>query len=269
MRFLALASDYDGALAENGYMTAATRTAVERLRATGRKLILATGRSLDDLAQVLFSLDVFDRIVAENGAILYCPREKRTVRLSPDLPPSLIRELQAKNVEPLWVGEVILATRKENAHVIQHALRRLQLDVEVVVNKQTIMLLPAGINKATGLLAALDDLGISEERVTSVGDGENDTILFEATGCGAAVANATEAVKGSADHVTKGTAGASVKELIDQIIATDLVELRRCVGGRRRHAVAIASGGDSARKSGDLYTSGHAVSRDQDIVGGS
>src|SRR5262245_12077571 len=50
MYFQALASDYDGTLAKDGRVDAATVEALERLRATGRRTILVTGRELDDLA---------------------------------------------------------------------------------------------------------------------------------------------------------------------------------------------------------------------------
>ena len=49
MRYLALATDYDGTLAADGRVAGDTVAALERLRASGRKLILVTGRELDDL----------------------------------------------------------------------------------------------------------------------------------------------------------------------------------------------------------------------------
>ncbi len=50
-------------------MPAATRAALEKLRAGGRRVLLVTGRRLDDLQQVCPDLSVFDGIVAENGAV--------------------------------------------------------------------------------------------------------------------------------------------------------------------------------------------------------
>ena len=49
MRYLALASDYDGTLARDGLMEEATVTALTRLRNSGRKLLMVTGRQLEDL----------------------------------------------------------------------------------------------------------------------------------------------------------------------------------------------------------------------------
>jgi hydroxymethylpyrimidine pyrophosphatase-like HAD family hydrolase len=66
------------------------------------------------------------------------------------------------------------------------------------------------------------------EAVVSVGDGENDTILFEFTGCGVAVANADTVVKAKADDVTDHPFGAGVSELIDRITMAEMVQVRRC-----------------------------------------
>src|SRR3954453_3759831 len=52
MQFLVLATDYDGTLASAGKVDARTLTALDKLRASGRKLVLATGRHLLDLCNV-------------------------------------------------------------------------------------------------------------------------------------------------------------------------------------------------------------------------
>jgi HAD superfamily hydrolase (TIGR01484 family) len=106
-----------------------------------------------------------------------------------------IRKLRERKLQPLWLGEIIVATLAKNSRAVLDAIQELDLKAEIATNNETIMVLPAGVNKATGLAVALDDLGISREAVISVGDGENDTILFEFTGCGVAVADATAVVK--------------------------------------------------------------------------
>jgi len=237
MHFLALASDYDDTLADDGNITGATWSAVQRLRTSGRKLILVTGRSFANLEWVLPRLEDFDAIVAENGAVLYCSAEHRTVLLSGGLPKSLVEQLQFRRVEPLWIGEIILATRTENAHQILEAVRDLELEVGIVTNNNTIMVLPAGINKATGLAAALDELRIPAGQVVSIGDGENDAIMFESTGCGVAAANAPAIAKRTADLVTEAVAGVGFSELVDRIVTTDLAE---CLENRRAHIHSIA-----------------------------
>ena len=73
MRYMALACDYDGTLARDGHVDEETVTALERVRSSGRLLLLVTGRELDDLLKVCPHTALFDYIVAENGAVLYVP----------------------------------------------------------------------------------------------------------------------------------------------------------------------------------------------------
>jgi hydroxymethylpyrimidine pyrophosphatase-like HAD family hydrolase len=228
MYFLALAADFDGTLAEGSRVDSETWNAILRLQASGRKMVLVTGRSIDSLAQAVPRLEAFDRIVAENGAVLYFPAKRKTVLLSAGPPRALIQELRRRKVEPLWLGEIIVATRAENTRTVLDAIQELDLEAEIATNNKTIMVLPAGANKATGLAVALDDLGISPEVVISVGNGENDTTLFEFAGCGVAVANAEAVVKAKADDVTDRPIGAGVSELMDRITMAEMVQIRRC-----------------------------------------
>ena len=59
------ATDYDGTIAERNSVSPATAKALERVRATGRKLLLVTGRMLPDLQRVCPDADrMFDAVVA-------------------------------------------------------------------------------------------------------------------------------------------------------------------------------------------------------------
>jgi HAD superfamily hydrolase (TIGR01484 family) len=94
MRYYVLACDYDGTLAHNGRVNKETIAALERLRNSGRKLILVTGRELDSLQSVFTHLDLFDYVVAENGALLYQPatREERLLGEGPNAAAALLRQ---------------------------------------------------------------------------------------------------------------------------------------------------------------------------------
>ena len=84
------------------------------------------------------------------------------------------------------------------------------------------MVLPAGVNKATGLAAALKELGVSPHVVVGVGDAENDLAFLGILECAVAVQNALSTVKQRADLVTRGDHGRGVEQLIEQLIANDL-----------------------------------------------
>src|SRR5687767_14579827 len=110
MRYYALACDYDGTIATHGRVDEATVDALDRVRASGRKLVLVTGRQLDDLRLVFPHLDRFDRVVAENGALLLCPAQHEQTLLGAAPEPELVEALAARGVEPLSVGHSIVAT---------------------------------------------------------------------------------------------------------------------------------------------------------------
>jgi hydroxymethylpyrimidine pyrophosphatase-like HAD family hydrolase len=216
-----LATDYDGTIASDGNVVEATVEALEAFRQSGRKLILATGRELPDLGRVFSRLDLFDRVVAENGALLFNPATQKETPLAP--PPSgrFVAALKAKGVVPLSVGRSIVATWEPNQEPVLEAIRELGLELQIVFNKGAVMVLPAGVNKASGVKAALDDLGLSAHNVVAVGDAENDHAFMQSCAYAVAVANALPAVKDAADLVTKGARGSGVTELIELVMKED------------------------------------------------
>jgi len=222
MRFHALACDYDGTLAHDSCVDLITLAALDRFRATGRKLILVTGRELHELLQAYPEADRCDWIVAENGALLYRPATREEKLLGPALPESFVQRVRAGGVTPLSIGRVILATRQPHESSLLGLIRELGLELHVVFNKGAVMVLPAGVNKATGLSAALKLAGLSPHEVVGVGDAENDHAFLSMCECAVAVANALPAIKDHADLITNGDHGAGVVELIDDIIRTDL-----------------------------------------------
>src|SRR4051812_45159766 len=225
MRFLVLATDYDGTLAHDGRVDEATEAALRRCIDSGRKLIMVTGRELDELRKVCHCLDLFEWIVAENGALLYRPAT-REERLVAEAPPKLfVDALIERGVGPISVGRSIVATWTPHKNAVLETIRDLGLELQVIFNKGAVMILPSGVNKATGLMAALDHLSISPHNVVGVGDAENDHAFLSLSEAGVAVANALPLLKERADFVTKADHGAGVAELIDKLLADDLAEI--------------------------------------------
>ena len=64
MYVLALATDYDETIADEGIVSETTQATLRRLKETGRKLILVTGRELVDLE-------------AHRGQVFYAPLAMR------------------------------------------------------------------------------------------------------------------------------------------------------------------------------------------------
>jgi hydroxymethylpyrimidine pyrophosphatase-like HAD family hydrolase len=236
MRYQILACDYDGTLAHHSTVDEATVAALRRLRESGRRLVLVTGRQLPELGEVFPHLDLFERVIAENGALLYTPATKQERPLGEAPPPALIERLQTKGVAPMAVGRVIVATWEPHETEVLGAIRDLGLEWQVIFNKGAVMVLPSGINKASGLAAALRELGLSAHNTVAVGDAENDHHLLGFCECGVAVANAVPSLKEQADWTTGADHGAGVTELIDKLLASDLAELAPRLA---RHAIPL------------------------------
>jgi len=238
MRYLVLACDFDGTVATDGTVRDETLAALQRLRDSGRKLILVTGREIDDLLKVFPRIDIFDRVVAENGALLYRPanREHKTLGEAPS--PKLVEALRGRGISPLSVGHCIVSTWQPHESKVLETIRDLGLELQVIFNKGAVMVLPSGVNKATGLEAALLELGLSPHNCVGVGDAENDHALIRLCECGVAVANALPLVRERADWVTPSRNGEGVVELIDKLIADDLADLE---GRLSRHSIPVGT----------------------------
>ena len=226
MKWRALACDYDGTLAHDGVVTASTAAAVERFRQSGRHLFMVTGRELPQLKQVCPILDRFEWVVAENGALLYRPADETTELLCEPASHALVESLRKFQLNWLSVGQAVIATVEPNEILVLEEIKRLGLELQVIFNKGSVMVLPTGVNKATGLKTLLQRAGVSADEVIGVGDAENDHAFLEYCGVGVAVANALPMLKERADFVTKGARGDGVAELIDLILADNLIGIR-------------------------------------------
>ena len=222
MRFQALAADYDGTLAHDGHVSSRTVAALDRLRDSGRKLILVTGREIPELRSAFAQLDRCDLVVAENGGLLYFPRTGEERPLGEPIPNEFVAEVRRRGVAPFSVGRVIFATWRPYETAVLEAIQALGLEHHIIFNKEAVMVLPSGINKATGLAKALKRLKISPQHVAAIGDAENDHAFLDSCSMAVAVANALPALKMHCDMVTAGDHGRGVIELIDRIVADDL-----------------------------------------------
>lgn len=222
LRYQVLATDYDGTLADDGSVAPPVLEGLKRLKASGRRIVLVTGRELEDLKQVFPALDVFDRIVAENGGVLYRPASGELLPLSAPPDAAFIDRLRQDGVTPLYVGNVVVATVVPYDTQVVDAVRALGLDLEVSYNKGAVMVLPAGVDKGSGLRHALEDLDLSDAETIGIGDAENDDALLDVCSRCIAVANALPSLSARAHSVTSAPAGEGVLELIDDLLASDL-----------------------------------------------
>ena len=243
MRFAAVAIDYDGTLATEGAVHPSTVAALEQVVASGRKFILVTGRMLAELLPLFPQASLCARIVAENGAVLYHPATRDQRLLTHPASAPLIEMLRRKGVAPLDVGESIIATLRPHEVAIMEAIRDLGLEHHVIFNRESVMVLPPGVNKATGLAAALDELKLSPHEVVGIGDSENDHALFEVSELAVAVSSAVPTLKEAADWVTARANGAGTAEALLALAADDMAgQAQRMT--RRRIALGTNRNGE-------------------------
>ena len=248
MRYFALACDFDQTLADMGSVAASTLGALERLLASGRKLILVTGRQLDDLRQIFPQLSLFERVVAENGALLFRPQTGEMKLLAEPTPQLFIDALHQRGVSPLSIGSVIVASEQPEDAKILAAIRDLGLELQVIYNKGAVMVLPSGVNKSTGVLAALSEMCISHHNAVAIGDAENDHALLSACECGIAVSNAIQTLRERADLTTSAPNGKGVEEVIDRLLLDDLQGVRNRL---RRQPILLGTAADGTKVSID------------------
>ena len=218
MRFAALATDYDGTLARDGVVDGGTIAAIRRFRASGRKLILVTGRQVPDLERVFPAVRLFDAVAAENGGVLWLPPSGAETPLAPPPAPALVAALRGAGVAPLDFGRVIIASNASAAAAIGRVLEQTRAAYRIILNRESLMLLPEGVDKATGFRAAARALDLAPAAVAGIGDAENDEAFLAECGLFAVVANAIEPLRERAGFVARSGWGAGVTELIDRIL---------------------------------------------------
>jgi HAD superfamily hydrolase (TIGR01484 family) len=236
MRYFALATDYDGTLAHHGHVEPETAAALERLSASGRKLLLVTGREIPSLLVDFPYLGVFDLVVAENGGLLYRPSGGTSRPLAERPPRKLMDALRERGVRPVSRGQVVVATWHPHETVVLEVIRDLGLELQITFNKGAVMVLPTGVNKASGLERALRELRLSPRNTVGIGDAENDHAFLAVCEYSVAVANALPAVKERCDAVTSAAWGGGVVDVIEELLTHDLVSRRTALG---RHGVLV------------------------------
>lgn len=130
-----------------------------------------------------------------------------------------------RGVSPIEVGSVIVATWEPHETTVLEAIRDLGLELQIIFNKGAVMVLPTGINKATGLSSALQRLGKTPQTTLGIGDAENDDAFLKLCYTSVAVSNALDVIKARVDVVTRGPRGAGVVEIIDRLLDNDLADV--------------------------------------------
>jgi hypothetical protein len=215
LRFHALACDYDRTLTDaQGAPQPEALAALDRARGRGLKVVVVSGRPLGLLQK---AVPMADAIVAENGCVQWRPGAlwrapwKERARALAALGRAGVRAEHAP-------FEVLVSLDRERGAEALRILGPLAYGMALIPNVDRVMLLPRGVDKGAGLLAALEGLGIPPERCAAVGDAENDVPMLQVAGLGAAVANAVPELRAVADVQLAHPRGRGVAELVERLL---------------------------------------------------
>lgn len=215
-----IACDFDGTGASDGRLAPEVADVLHAARNAGVTTLLATGRVLDDLRAALVDFSAFDAVVAENGAIVWFPASGHTIQLGPTPPASFLDRLRSAGI-PFHAGAVVIGTWDNHAAEVLRAIREAGADLQLVFNRAALMLLPSGVNKATGVQRALDELGCSARNMIAFGDAENDLPLFSLSEVAVVARGAASPIVAAADDRLTQPGPAGVAYYVQRLLAAD------------------------------------------------
>lgn len=227
MQTAALVTDYDQTLAATNFMDPATIAALRALRQRGVRIVLVTGRTLPFICGpngliTTQQRQLFDRIVCENGGVMYDPASNKVTMLCPPPSAELVQRLTDSGCQVLvgWAG-IHVPVAKGNVAIVNAVLAERDWGVHTIPGNSSLVILPKGIDKLSGMRAGLNEVHLVVGDATAIGDGLNDIAMVDrhnsGVQLGVAVANAHPALKAVAGLVTRGSAGAGVRELVRSI----------------------------------------------------
>jgi len=208
----ALAIDYDRTLTtEDLRPVPRALDVLADAREKGLKVVVVSGRGMAFLEKELGR--VADALVAENGCLWKVaggvPRETR-----PKLA-DVRAAMEGLDLDTEF-GEVLASVDAAHHDRLTEHFTSRGHSFDLIRNRDRVMILPPGVDKAVGLLAALHALGVDPAKCAAAGDGENDVPLLRAVGWGLAVLNAVDELKREADEVLPLPGGEGIAQWVNE-----------------------------------------------------
>ncbi|MHB8567018.1 MAG: HAD family hydrolase [Nitrososphaerales archaeon] len=211
--------DYDGTLTlEDGTIPGSIKEILTEIKEKDIATMgIVSGRDLQFLKRVNSSLsDSLSFLVAENGAISYFEDNAEKTTKGEDWT-KLARLVFSNPGFPIYFFEIIASASRVYHQRVREVLRKTSLEAKIVLNKDSVMMLPPNVDKGTGVSSAVAHYGPTNSfKLTCFGDGENDEALFGAADFSVAVSNAVPTLKQLADHVTTLPGGLGVEQYLRQ-----------------------------------------------------
>jgi hydroxymethylpyrimidine pyrophosphatase-like HAD family hydrolase len=216
----AIACDFDGTGATDGRFAPEAAGALDEAKRNGIATILATGRVLEELRASDVDFSIFDAVVAENGAILWLPASGRLLQLGDSPPEHLLGALRSRGI-PFQAGTVVIGTWTRHLPQVIDLIVESGEDLQPVLNRGALMVLPSQVNKGTGVARALEELRRSEHNLVAFGDAENDYPLFRLAEVAVAARGSVPGIEAIADDRLTLSGGAGVARWIMDLLQRD------------------------------------------------
>jgi hydroxymethylpyrimidine pyrophosphatase-like HAD family hydrolase len=212
-RIVALATDLDRTLlTPGGSPTATARRALRAARSMGVATLLVSGRRHSELREFARAFGALDGLVAEDGAVIEAPLGSPPRILGRRLGTEVRRRTEHRPGLHGEFGTVVGSFLGVERRRLRAAIRGLPVDI--VTNRDRVMVLPRGVTKRSGTRSAIRRIGLGRGAYAAIGDAENDLDLLAGASLAGAVANAVPAVCRAADYVCRGRCEAGVLEFV-------------------------------------------------------
>ncbi len=155
-----------------------------------------------------------DSFIAENGCIGYA-KGCRQVICEAGHRDELLQALDREAI-PYDAGDVVISVHRSYLPGVEQVLARYPA-YHVIRNVDSLMLLPHGASKATGIRWLMDMYCIGTGEMACIGDAENDIDMRGLCSLMGAVANALPAVKQESDYICRDSFGAGLREFLEHI----------------------------------------------------
>jgi Cof subfamily protein (haloacid dehalogenase superfamily) len=259
-RIRLLVLDVDGTVTNSRHEVAdTTRRAIDRARAAGVRVMLATGRRYRDALPVAERLAIVEPLVTASGALVKRPGDHATLERAafrPGVLPEVLGIVIGMGHEPVVYSDSFAAYLARNRDVarVEPDLHRqppaeafagfamgggeamAALEARLVASfpgdlaLHTILsprysewlceIAPAGVDKWTGVMSVAAGWGIAAEEICAVGDDVNDLPMVRAAGLGIAMGNARPVLQAAADQVVGTHDDSGIEDVVDLVLAS-------------------------------------------------
>lgn len=201
-RIRALATDVDGTITDkNKKLSLKAVKKIRELEELGISVILITGHVFPVVSGLADYIQTSGPVVAEGGAVVGFPW-KLEFKLGKSVPPravKLMRKIGFKDTESNNYRHQDLSFHRNGKKMkkdeIRDVLKRNGMDVDVYDSGYAVHLSPKGIDKAAGLLKALEIVKVNMKNIAVIGDSSFDSPMYRVAGISAAPKDAPKILK--------------------------------------------------------------------------